>query len=190
MVWQPNQVVQVSDVVRRVWPLLVVRGVLMAGFGLATLVWPALTAVVLIAVFGAYAVIDGVVTVGYGLTRRRSGRGGRGWLLQGGIAVTVGLIALFWPAATGAVVLFLLGFWALLIGLVLTAVGLQLRRSAPRFWWAPFTLGLLGVVLGLVMIVEPADALTGLAAVLGVLTLIGGTLLVVGGLRLRRLQLH
>ena len=93
MTWQSIQVRQASGAVRRVWPLLVVRGVLMAAFGLVTLLWPALTAVVLIAVFGAYAVLDGVITLGYGLRRRRSGLGGNGWLLQGGIAVAAGLVA-------------------------------------------------------------------------------------------------
>lgn len=190
MAWQPIEVRQASETVRRVWPLLVVRGALMAVFGIATLVWPALTAVVLIAVFGAYAVIDGLITLGYGFTRRRSGRGGNGWLLQGGIAVVAGLIALFWPAATGAVVLFLLGFWALLIGVVVAAVGLQLRRTAPRFWWAPLALGVLGIILGLVMIFEPAEAMIGLAAILGVLALLSGALLIAGGLRLRSLQLN
>ena len=189
MAWQPIEVRQASDTVRRVWPLLVVRGALMAVFGLATLVWPSLTAVVLIAVFGAYAVVDGIVTLAYGFRRRRSRQGGNGWLLQGGIAVVAGLIALFWPAATGAVVLIVLGFWALLIGVVIAVIGLQLRRTSPRFWWAPFGLGVLGVVLGLVMIFQPASAMVALASILGVLTLIGGVMLVVGGLRLRNLRL-
>ena len=189
MTWRPIEVRRASETVRRVWPLLVVRGVLMAGFGLATLVWPALTAAVLIAVFGAYAVIDGVITLGYGLGRRRTRQGGNGWLLQGGIAVVAGLVALFWPVATGAVVLFVLGFWALLIGVVIAVIGLQLRRSAPHFWWAPLALGVLGIVFGLVLIFQPAEAVVALASILGVLTLIGGVLLVAGGLRLRKLQL-
>ena len=37
MVWQPIDMRQASDTIRRVWPLLVIRGVLMAAFGLATL---------------------------------------------------------------------------------------------------------------------------------------------------------
>jgi uncharacterized membrane protein HdeD (DUF308 family) len=189
MVWQPIEVRQASETVRRVWPLLVVRGLLMAVFGLATLVWPSLTAVVLIAVFGAYAVVDGIITLAYGFSRRRSRQGGNGWLLQGGIAVVAGLIALFWPAATGAVVLFVLGFWALLIGVVIAAIGLQLRRTSPRFWWAPLVLGLLGVVFGLIMIFQPAETMVALASILGVLTLLGGVMLVAGGLRLRKLQL-
>ncbi len=189
MVWQPIEIRQASETVRRVWPLLVARGALMAVFGLATLVWPALTAAVLIAVFGAYAVIDGVITLAYGFSRRRTRQGGNGWLLQGGIAVVAGLIALFWPVATGAVVLFVLGFWALLIGVVILVIGLQLRRSSPRFWWAPSALGILGIVFGLVLIVQPAETMVVLAAVLGVLTLIGGVMLIVGGLRLRKLQL-
>ncbi len=174
---------------RRLGPMLVARGSLMAVFGLLTLIWPALTAVVLISIFGAYAVIDGVVTIGYGLAGRRSGHGGRGWLWQGAIAVAAGLIALFWPAATASVVLIVLGFWALLIGVVVAAVGLQLRRRSAQFWLWPTLLGVLGIVLGLILIFEPADALVALTVVVGVVMLLSGALVITGGLRLRRLHL-
>lgn len=189
MVLRGVNVQGVPEGMRRVWPLLVIRGALMALFGIVTLVWPALTAVVVISVFGAYAVIDGVITIGYGLSRRRSGSGGRGWLAQGIIAIVAGAIALFWPAATGAVVLIVLGFWALLIGVVVTAIGWSLRRTSPGFWLWPFILGLLGVVFGFVLIFEPAEAMVGLATILGVMTLISGALLIYGGVRLRKMQL-
>ena len=189
MAWHGIEVRGVPAGMRRIWPVLVARGSLMAVFGILTLAWPALTAVVLISLFGAYAVIDGVMTIGYGIASRRAGRGGRGWLLQGGIAIVFGLIALFWPTATGSVVLMVLGFWALLIGIVVAVIGLQLRRSGPRMWLWPFLLGALGIILGLVLIIEPAEAMVGLAAVLGIFTVLGGAALIAGGLRLRRLQL-
>lgn len=188
MAWRGMNIHGMPLAVHRVWPLLVIRGALMAAFGILTLVWPALSAVVLISVFGAYAAVDGVITIGYGIRSRRSGGGGQGWLLQGAITVAAGLIALFWPAATASVVLILLGFWALLIGVVILAVALRLRRTSPQVWLLPFVLGVAGVIFGMVLIVEPADALIALAAVLGVLTLISGALLIYGGLRLRRIQ--
>ena len=85
--------------------------------------------------------------------------------------------------------LFVLGFWPLLIGVVITAIGLQLRRTSPRFWWAPLVLGVLGIVFGLMMIFHPAETMVAVTSILGVLTLIGGVMLVAGGLRLRKLQL-
>jgi uncharacterized membrane protein HdeD (DUF308 family) len=174
---------------RRIWPLLVARGALMAAFGILTLVWPALTAVALISIFGIYAIIDGVASIGFGLSGRRTGRVGGGWVVQGVIAVVAGFIALFWPAATGVVVLLILGFWALLIGVVLAGIGLRLRRTSPGFWLWPFVLGAIAIIFGLVLIVEPASALVGLATVIGIVTLIGGVFLILGGLRLRRAQL-
>ncbi len=169
----------------RIWPIIVVRGVLMAGFGIATLVWPQLTAVVMISIFGFYAIIDGLMSIGYGMAGRRAGRGGGGWISQGVIAILAGLIALIWPKATGVVVLLILGFWALMIGLVLTALAFRLRQTGVPQWWYLLVIGLIGVVFGLVMIFEPVSSLLTLLKVVGFFALVGGILLVVGGFRLR-----
>jgi uncharacterized membrane protein HdeD (DUF308 family) len=189
MVWRGVEVRGMPVGIRRIWPLLVVRGALMGVFGILTLVWPALSAVVLISIFGIYAIIDGLTSIAYGRAARKRGNPGGGWVMQGVIAILAGAIALFWPEATGVVVLLILGFWALLIGVVLAAIGLRLRRTSPSVWLWPFILGAMAVIFGLVLIFEPADALVGLATVLGVFTLIAGVALVFGGLRLRRLQL-
>ena len=174
---------------QRIWPMLVTRGALMAGFGILTLVWPQLTAIVLISIFGIYAVIDGLTAIVYGIIRRRRGEGGRGWTFQGVVALAAGLVALIWPTATAVVVLLILGFWAVLIGAIVLSVGLALRRAKSRLWGFPVGLGLAGLIFGIVLIAEPADSLLGLTSVLGIVLLLAGVLLAGAGLRLRRRQL-
>lgn len=175
--------------VRRIWPMLIVRGVLMAGFGVLALAWPQLSAVVLVSIFGVYALLDGLTTIGYGLTSRRGGFGGRGWLLQGSLAVLAGVLALAWPEATAVVVLLIIGLWALFLGVVVLGIGLSVRRFNRRVAVVPIVLGAIGVIFGLVLLFNPAESVLGLIAVLGVVMLLGGGLLIYGGVRLRRLQL-
>ncbi|RIK43843.1 MAG: hypothetical protein DCC55_04665 [Chloroflexi bacterium] len=44
----------------RNWWLLLIRGVLAVIFGILALVWPGITLAVLVLLFGAYALVDGI----------------------------------------------------------------------------------------------------------------------------------
>lgn len=53
------------------WWLVVLRGVLGILFGLAAFVWPGITWLTLIVMFGVYAIFDGLVAIGTGLSRTK-----------------------------------------------------------------------------------------------------------------------
>jgi uncharacterized membrane protein HdeD (DUF308 family) len=58
-----------TQVSRHYWWLMAIRGLLAVLFGLAALVWPRLTLFVLVILFGAYALVDGVMAVIVSLSR-------------------------------------------------------------------------------------------------------------------------
>ena len=109
--------------ISRTWWLAALRGVLAIAFGVAALAWPGLTFEVLVVVFGAYAFVDGVVVLSFGLMA--AGQHGRWWpLVTGGIFV-IGA----WAIVTGALALvFLFGYYAILAGVSQIALGLRFRR--------------------------------------------------------------
>ena len=80
------------------------RGVAAILFGLAALIWPGLTLAVLIILYGAYAMVDGVFAIVAGV---RAGSGTRRWLLlgEGALSVLAGLVALLWPGITALMLL-------------------------------------------------------------------------------------
>jgi uncharacterized membrane protein HdeD (DUF308 family) len=63
----------------RNWWLVALRGILAVMFGAAALVWPGMTVVFLVLLFGAYAFVVGVTTFGLGCSRRASMRSGGHW---------------------------------------------------------------------------------------------------------------
>jgi uncharacterized membrane protein HdeD (DUF308 family) len=67
----------------RNWWVLALRGVLAIIFGVLALIWPGLTLFVLITMFGAYALVDGIFAVIAGIGSY--GRNERWWavLLEG-----------------------------------------------------------------------------------------------------------
>jgi uncharacterized membrane protein HdeD (DUF308 family) len=60
----------------RTWWVYLIRGVCAILFGLLAIIWPSITLFVLVAVFGAYAIVNGIFEL------FSSGRGGsRGWTI-------------------------------------------------------------------------------------------------------------
>jgi uncharacterized membrane protein HdeD (DUF308 family) len=169
----------------RIWPLLVARGGLLAVLGVFLLAWPQLSAVLLVSIFGVYAIVDGLGTAIYGASRRRrTGRGG-GWSLQGIFMVGIGVVALIWPATFASFLLALLGFVLLMVGMTMLSIGFGLRR-ATRGWVWPAGLGAAAIVGGIILFAKPAASLAAVAGLIGVILLLVGLGLVAGGLRLRR----
>lgn len=106
------------------WGLLVFEGALDIVAGLIAVVWPAITAVALVFLVAAWAVVSGVVMV-VAAFRLNDGR----WLmgLAGVVSVALGVLLAVVPI-TGAVVLtWWMGAYALVFGVALTALAIRLR---------------------------------------------------------------
>jgi uncharacterized membrane protein HdeD (DUF308 family) len=165
------------------WWALAVRGVAAVLFGLAALIWPGLTLAVLIIVYGAYAVVDGVFAIVAGL---RASSGTHRWLLlaEGALGILTGLIAVFWPGVTAVVLLYIIAFWAIFGGLLRIVGAVLLRREIDNEWTMALS-GVLWVLLGIVLFVLPGAGLLSLAWVIGIFALGAGITLIVLALRVR-----
>src|SRR6266581_164653 len=84
-------VITSTQVSRNYWWILAIRGLLAVLFGLAAFVWPGLTLLVLVLLFGAYALVDGVIAVVVSLQERRVFA--RWWvlLLEGLVGIAAGV---------------------------------------------------------------------------------------------------
>jgi len=102
-----------TTVLTRNWWALALRGVFAILLGLAAFVLPGVTLVVFVALFGAYAVVDGVLAIIAGV--RAAERHERWWspVLKGLAGIAAGVLAFVWPALTALALLFLIGGWAI-----------------------------------------------------------------------------
>ena len=90
----------------RSWWILAVRGAAAVIFGLLALIWPQITLLALVLVFGAYAFIDGVFALVAAARGRQLAGGSRGWLvLEGLLGIGAGIVALVWPGITALALL-------------------------------------------------------------------------------------
>lgn len=148
------------------------------------MVWPGLTLVFLVALFGVYAFIDGVVNVAVGLTRA-PGRD-RSWptMIQGMVGAAAGVLAFAWPNITLLALLFWIAAWAVVTGVFELVAAVRLRRVIEGEWMLAFS-GMLSIALGGLLFARPAIGAIGLALALGAYAAATGMVLVGLGIRLR-----
>src|SRR4051794_8584181 len=96
------------ETLTRNWWVLAVRGALAVLFGFVALIWPGITVLALVLLFGAYALVDGVMALYTALfDRGRPGGRGVGWLVLEGVAGVLAAIgAVVWPGITAPGLLF------------------------------------------------------------------------------------
>lgn len=171
----------------RYWWAVVLRGVAAVLFGLMALIWPGITVIVLVALFGAYALVDGIIGLGTAVFGGRE-RGRRGWLVVEGIAgVLAGIFTFAWPGITALVLLWLIAAWALVTGVLEIVAAVRLRREIQGEWLLALS-GVLSVLFGILLAVWPAAGALSVVFVIGIYAIVFGVALVGLGLRLRRLR--
>ncbi|GAA4896379.1 uncharacterized membrane protein HdeD (DUF308 family) [Stackebrandtia albiflava] len=170
------------ELLGRTWGLVVFRGVIGVIFGALALLWPQITLLALVVLFGAYAIVDGVMAIVMGF----SGRGGERWVLvaMGLVGVLAGLIAFVWPGVTALVLLWVIAFWAVLTGVMYLVAAWRLRREIDNEWLLGLT-GVASIGLGVVLLFQPAAGAVALVVTIGVFAIVWGVLSIVLGLRMR-----
>jgi uncharacterized membrane protein HdeD (DUF308 family) len=174
------------QVARHSWWILLLRGLAAILFGIAALLWPHLTLLVLVLLFGAYALIDGLVAVGIALHER--GVLGRWWvlLIEGLLGVLVGVMTFVWPAITVLVLFSLIVAWAIVTGLLEVVEAFVWQRPFG-LEWTQVLLGLLSLVLGIFLLLHPAAGLLALVWLIALYAIVAGLVLLVRAFQFRSL---
>lgn len=169
----------------RNWWALVLRGVFAVLFGIAAFIWPGITLVVLVFLFGAYVLVDGVFAVIAGLRAR--GDEERWWalLVEGLAGIAAGIIAFVWPGITALVLLYLIAAWAIITGVFEIVTAVRLREEIEGEWLMGLA-GLLSVLFGIALFLFPGSGAVAVVWLIGSYAILFGIVLVALGLRLRR----
>src|SRR5215469_3529359 len=134
--------------------MLLLRGILAIAFGIITLVWPHWTILVLIYVFGAYAIIDGVIAVINSIQDRSTSSNWWLQLIRGIAGIIIGLLVFFWPGLTAIVLFTLIGIWAIILG-VFELIAAFVLPGGHGLEWSFVLGGVLSIILGLLFIRHP-----------------------------------
>ena len=174
----------VQSVAKTVWWLVLLRGVLMVLFGIIALVSPGIALLTLVWVFGIYAILDGIAAVALGIRTR----GEPHWvwtIVQGVVSVLAGLVALVWPGVTALALLFLIAFWAILLGVGEIGGAFAARQRGSNAWGWTLAAGVLNIVFGVLLLIWPGSGILTLVWLVGIFALAGGIALIVLAFRVR-----
>lgn len=113
------------------WGWHIAQGVVSVLAGIAALVWPGLTALVLVFIIAAWSIVLGITEIMEAFTARRLGSTSWGWLLATGIlAILFGVVLVASPGAGALALIGFIGAFALLFGILVIVWAFRLRRAA------------------------------------------------------------
>ena len=167
--------------------MVAVRGIAAIIFGILAFIWPGITLQVLVLFFGAYAIVDGLLAL-YAAIRLR-GDHVAGPLVEGILGIGAGLIAFFWPGITALALLYMIAFWAILTGILEVYGAVRLRQVITNEWALVFS-GVLSVIFGILLLVQPGAGALAVVWLIGLYAIIFGVGMLMFAWRLRGLAQH
>ena len=173
------------EVLTKHWWVFVVRGVLAVLFGLGTFLVPRVTLAVLILLYAAYALSDGVMTTIAAFGSRTKGEGFP-WsvLLVGIMGIVAGIVTFMYPRLTALLLLYLIAAWHILRGVFEIIVAVRLRKEITGEGW--LILGGIGsVAFGVLLYVMPGAGALALLWLIASYAIAFGILMIALGFKLR-----
>ena len=165
------------------WWALALRGVAAIVFAFFAFFWPGITALALVLLFGAYALVDGVFALVAAL--RAAAHHGRSipLLVEAGLDLVIAAICFAWPVTALVALIYLIAIWAVVSGIALIAAGIALIRTAGE--WLLVPAGVLSILLGIALFAAPGAGVVALSWWLGIYALLFGIALVAAAFRIR-----
>jgi uncharacterized membrane protein HdeD (DUF308 family) len=169
------------------WWLLAIRGIAAIAFGILSVLWPGLTLAVLIALFAAYALVDGASLLislirGDPIARRNS------WSVAiiGILGIAAAVIAILYPNITALTLLYVVAFWSIAIGVLQLVAAIRLRQEIEGELWLAIG-GIISIVFGIYLVVFPGQGLLSLIYLVAIWSIAFGITSLILAFRLRGL---
>jgi uncharacterized membrane protein HdeD (DUF308 family) len=181
------------ETMARNWWIVLVQGICAVLFGLLAIIWPGLTIGVLVLLFGAYALVDGVTEILaaiFGPERiAMSDMGTPRWMrvITGVLGIIAGIVTFAHPGWSATALLLIIAIWAIATGVMEIVFAIQFRREIPNEGWL-IVAGAASVIFGVLVVLFPRGGALGVIWIIGLFAMLYGILLIVVSLRLRNLR--
>ncbi|MEE9576420.1 MAG: HdeD family acid-resistance protein [Gemmatimonadota bacterium] len=165
------------------WWAFVLRGIFAVLFGIAAVSFPGLTVVILVVLFGFYALVDGFTSLLLAFEAESKGL----YVLGGLVSLAAGVLAFMRPELTAIAVLIVIGIWAIVRGVIEIVTAIQIRKEVEGEWMLAAA-GIISVIFGLFVVARPGQGALAIIWVVALFALMFGFLEIGAGFKLRRLR--
>jgi uncharacterized membrane protein HdeD (DUF308 family) len=116
----------------RRWGWMLFEGLVGIGAGVLTAIWPGITAFVLLMVIAVWAVLTGIAEIVAAIQLRHVIRGE--WMLavSGVLSIGFGVVTMILPGPSALALVTILGLYAVVFGVLVTALGFRVHHWATR----------------------------------------------------------
>ena len=168
------------------WWLILARGICAIIFGVLAFIWPEITLLTLVVLYGLFALADGVLSLLAAITSDKGDTPAPRWWLAivGLLGIAAGVVTLLWPGMTAVVLLVFIALWSIATGAMEIVGAIKLRKEISDEWLL-IAAGTLAVLFGLALLAWPAAGALGLILVIGSFAIVYGALLISFAMRLR-----
>ena len=174
----------VADLLTHNWWVLALRGLCAIAFGIVAFLWPGITLLGLVYLFGAYSLANGVLAF---VIAARSPKGYPRFgslIFEGILSVVAGIIAFIIPGFTALALLILIAAWAIATGVMEIAAAIRLRKVIRNEWLLVLA-GLVSVAFGVLLLLRPGPGALAVIWWIGTFAMILGALTVILAFRMR-----
>ena len=174
------------ETLKRHWWVPVLRGVAAIIFGVMAFLYPGLTVAVLVLLFGAWVLVDGVFRIAGAIGHRASDPEWGFHLVIGILGIIIGVLTFHAPRITALALVIYIAAWALMIGATEIAMAVKLRREIKGEWFL-ILMGLASIVFAVMLLWNPLPGALALVWLIGSYAIVFGILAIILGFRLRSL---
>ena len=178
---------RIEGILTQKWWAVALRGLFALVFGVLVFFWPGITLVILVLLFGAYAMADGILAIATAIWKAERQKPWWPMLLEGIVGIVGGVLTLYWPGITALVLLWLIGAWAIITGAFEIFQAIQLRKEIEGEWLLLLG-GIASVVFGVLVGIFPGAGALAIVWLIGSYSIAFGILLLALAFRLQRQQ--
>ncbi len=175
---------QLSRILSRNWTLMLLRGLTAILFGILVWVMPELSVKMLVYLFGAFVMADGIFGTWVAIVARKDYEDWGILLLWALVGIGVGILTLMAPGVTAMALVYFIAIWAVTTGVLEVVVAIRLRKEIEGEWMLILG-GLVSVAFGVLLILQPAAGAIALVWVIGLYAVVFGLLLMILSFRTR-----
>jgi uncharacterized membrane protein HdeD (DUF308 family) len=168
----------------RWWWVFILRGVAAIGFGILAFLAPQWGILVLMALFAAWAIVDGAGSLLTGIRTRGQDRSWWLEVLEGLVGIAAGVLAIVLLEYALTALVLIIAAWSVITGIVEIVLAIRLRTVIEGEVWMALA-GVASILFGVLLVIFPAAGALSLVWLIAAFAFVFGIFQIALGWRLR-----